>query len=107
RNLLYYGKHAPKFSRNWAALRPAQLSHHFTQEIFMTYKAIKFEIRDDGIATMTLDRPDALNCFNQEMFREWREVVEKAAYDRNIRVLVITGSGRAFSSGVDLNELGG
>ena len=51
---------------------------------------------------MTLNRPAALNCFNQDMFREWREVVEKVAYDRDIRVLVITGSGRAFSSGVDL-----
>jgi enoyl-CoA hydratase/carnithine racemase len=72
----------------------------------MTYEAIKFEVRDDGIATMTLNRPAALNCFNQDMFREWREVVEKVAYDRDIRVLVITGSGRAFSSGVDLTVLG-
>jgi enoyl-CoA hydratase/carnithine racemase len=72
----------------------------------MNYKAIKFDVRDDGIATMTLNRPDALNSFSQEMFREWREVVEKVAYDRNIRVLIITGSGRAFSSGVDLTVLG-
>lgn len=72
----------------------------------MNYQAIKFEVRDDGIATMTLNRPAALNCFSQDMFREWREVVEKVAYDRDIRVLVITGAGRAFSSGVDLSMLG-
>lgn len=72
----------------------------------MSYSAIKFDVRDDGIATMTLNRPEQLNCFNQEMFREWREVVEKVAYDRNIRALVITGAGRAFSSGVDLKILG-
>jgi enoyl-CoA hydratase/carnithine racemase len=72
----------------------------------MTYKAIKFEVDGDGIATMTLNRPNKLNCFNQDMFKEWREVVEKVAYDRNIRVLVVTGEGRAFSSGVDLEVLG-
>jgi len=72
----------------------------------MSYKAIRFDVRDDGIATMTLNRPRQLNSFNQEMFREWREIVEKVAYDRDIKVLVITGAGRAFSSGVDLNVLG-
>jgi enoyl-CoA hydratase/carnithine racemase len=72
----------------------------------MAYEAIKFEVRDDGIATMTLNRPKNLNCFNQQMFAEWREVVEKVAYDRDIKALVITGEGRAFSSGVDLSVLG-
>jgi enoyl-CoA hydratase/carnithine racemase len=72
----------------------------------MTYEAIKFSVDGDGIATMTLNRPDKLNCFNQQMFNEWREVVEKVAYDRSIRVLVVTGEGRAFSSGVDLQVLG-
>ena len=72
----------------------------------MSYTTIKFSVREDGIATMTLNRPDNLNCFNQDMFREWRDVVEKVAYDRSIRVLVITGEGRAFSSGVDLKILG-
>ena len=48
---------------------------------------------------MTLNRPNKLNCFNQDMFREWREVVEKIAYDRAVKILVITGEGRAFSSG--------
>src|ERR1044071_9265509 len=49
------------------------------------------------VATMTLNRPK----------REWRDVVEKVAYDDSIKVLVITGAGRAFSSGVDLKLLGG
>lgn len=72
----------------------------------MEYKAIKFEVDADGIATMTLNRPEKLNCFNQDMLKEWRDVVERVAYDRNIRVLVVTGEGRAFSSGVDLQVLG-
>lgn len=72
----------------------------------MAYSAIKYEVDGDGIATMTLNRPNKLNCFSQEMFKEWREVVEKVAYDRSVKVLVITGEGRAFSSGVDLEVLG-
>lgn len=72
----------------------------------MEYKAIKFEVGEDGIAIMTLNRPNKLNCFNQDMFREWREIVEKCAYDPKVRVLIITGAGRAFSSGVDIEVLG-
>jgi enoyl-CoA hydratase/carnithine racemase len=72
----------------------------------MTYKAIKFDVDKDGIATLTLNRPNKLNCFNQDMFREWRDVVQKCAYDPKVRVIVIAGEGRAFSSGVDLEVLG-
>lgn len=72
----------------------------------MAYEHIKFDLRDDGIATMTLNRPKELNCFSQTMFREWNEVVERCAYDDAVRVLVVTGAGRAFSSGVDLTVLG-
>ena len=72
----------------------------------MAYSAIKYGVDQDGIATMTLNRPNKLNAFSQEMFREWRDVVEKIAYDRSVKILVITGEGRAFSSGVDLEVLG-
>jgi enoyl-CoA hydratase/carnithine racemase len=72
----------------------------------MAYSTIKFDVDKDGIATLTLNRPNKLNCFSQDMFREWREVVQKCAYDPKVRVLVIAGEGRAFSSGVDLEVLG-
>jgi enoyl-CoA hydratase/carnithine racemase len=75
-------------------------------EPVMSYKTIKYDVRADGIATMTLNRPERLNCFSIEMFEEWRDVVQRVAYDRAVRVLVVTGEGRAFSSGVDLNVLG-
>ncbi len=70
------------------------------------YKAVKFEVDEDGVATMTLNRPEHLNCFNHDMWKEWREIVERAAYDDAIKVLIVTGAGRAFSSGVDLRLLG-
>jgi enoyl-CoA hydratase/carnithine racemase len=72
----------------------------------MSYETITFDVRPDGIATMILNRPKNLNCFNQTMFKEWNDVISRCAYDNNIRVLVLTGNGRAFSSGVDLSVLG-
>jgi enoyl-CoA hydratase/carnithine racemase len=72
----------------------------------MTFQSIKYEVTDDGIATMTLNRPNVLNCFDRTMFKEWRQAIEGSAFDDKIRVLVITGEGRAFSSGVDLKILG-
>jgi enoyl-CoA hydratase/carnithine racemase len=71
------------------------------------YKSLTFDVRTDGIATMTLNRPRVLNAFDEPMMREWCDVVERCAYDDAIRVLVVTGAGRAFSTGVDLNVLKG
>lgn len=72
----------------------------------MDYTEIKFDVRDDGIATMTLNRPERLNSFSRKMFDEWKDVIARCAFDDKIRVLVVTGEGRAFSSGVDLTVLG-
>ena len=72
----------------------------------MDYTEIEFDLRDDGIATMTLDRPERLNAFTRKMFDEWRDVIARCAYEDDIRVLIVTGRGRAFSSGVDLTMLG-
>lgn len=72
----------------------------------MEYKDITFEVRDNGVAIMTLNRPSALNSFTRNMFDEWTDVIKRCAYDDAIRVLIVTGNGRAFSSGVDLSALG-
>jgi enoyl-CoA hydratase/carnithine racemase len=71
----------------------------------MAYETITFDVSGKGVATLTLNRPQALNSFNYAMFREWDEVVDRCVRDSAIRVLVITGSGRAFSSGMDLSVL--
>ena len=71
----------------------------------MSYETVLFEVKD-GVATMTLNRPKQLNCFNQTMFKEWNEIISHCAYNNDVRVLVITGNGRSFSSGVDLSILG-
>lgn len=62
---------------------------------------------EDAVAVIVLDRPDVLNAFDDELGREALEAVRKAAADAAVRCLVITGAGRAFSSGEDLAALAG
>jgi len=62
---------------------------------------------DQGVAVATLDRPDVLNAFNDDLGFALVERVREAAADDAVRCLVITGAGRAFSSGEDLAALSG
>src|SRR5215467_8323885 len=58
----------------------------------------------DGVATITLNRPDVLNSFRRTMAREVRDTLELAAHDEEIRAVVLTGAGRGFCAGQDLAE---
>ena len=60
--------------------------------------------QDGGVLTVTMNRPDKLNAFNDTMLQELTEVVETAAQDETVRCLVITGADRAFGSGQDLTS---
>ncbi len=59
---------------------------------------------EDGVRTITLNRPAAFNSFNQQMKSALLEAVAEAAADPAVRVLVLTGAGRAFCAGQDLKE---
>lgn len=69
----------------------------------MTYDTIQFTI-DKGIAVLTLNRPDRLNSFTQAMHREVRDALDKLQADGSVRVLLLTGAGRGFCAGQDLND---
>jgi 2-(1,2-epoxy-1,2-dihydrophenyl)acetyl-CoA isomerase len=69
----------------------------------MTYESIQFTI-DNGIAVLTLNRPDRLNSFTQAMHREVRDALDRLQADKSVRVLVLTGAGRGFCAGQDLND---
>ena len=56
----------------------------------------------EGIATITLNRPEKLNAFIGHMRRDLAEALEHAGSDRNVRVVIITGAGRAFCAGGDV-----
>jgi enoyl-CoA hydratase/carnithine racemase len=58
---------------------------------------------DDGVATLTLNRPDAMNAFTPTMDREFHEAMWLLEADVSVRVIVVTGAGRAFCSGIDMS----
>jgi enoyl-CoA hydratase/carnithine racemase len=65
---------------------------------------ITFEA-SDGIGIVKLNRPEKLNAFDERMIRELRTVIWQSNFDDSIRVLIITGVGRAFCAGRDINGL--
>ncbi len=65
------------------------------------YKAIRIEKREGGVALATLDRPEKLNAVDGVMHHELAALPRAAMADREVRVLVITGAGRAFCAGGD------
>ncbi|MEO8285730.1 MAG: enoyl-CoA hydratase-related protein [Chloroflexota bacterium] len=67
----------------------------------MPYETI-LTTQDEGVHTITLNRPDTLNAFNSAMGRELLDALKKAERDPEARCIVLTGAGRAFSSGEDL-----
>jgi enoyl-CoA hydratase/carnithine racemase len=60
---------------------------------------------DDRIVTITLNRPERLNAFAGHMRRDFAEALEQAGSDPHVRVVVITGAGRAFCAGGDINYM--
>jgi enoyl-CoA hydratase/carnithine racemase len=57
------------------------------------------------VRTVTLDRPEVLNAFNEELYEATALAIREAAEDADVAVLLLTGSGRAFSAGNDLKEM--
>ena len=72
----------------------------------MTYQHILYDV-SDRIATITLNRPDRMNAWTPIMERDVRHAMEAAASDKDVRVIVLTGAGRAFCAGADMDALKG
>jgi len=72
----------------------------------MPYKQILYSL-NDGIAIITLNRPDRLNAWTRVMAREVMEAAHRAEDDENVRIIIMTGAGRGFCSGAEMDELGG
>jgi 2-(1,2-epoxy-1,2-dihydrophenyl)acetyl-CoA isomerase len=69
----------------------------------MSWDTVDLSVRD-GVAQITLNRPEALNAWSDQLCLELREALESAGADRQARSVVVTGAGRSFSAGGDLKE---
>jgi len=69
----------------------------------MAYETILFDV-SEGVATLTLNRPDKLNSFNTQMHGEIADALQKVESDPEIRCLLLTGAGRGFCAGQDLSD---
>lgn len=68
----------------------------------MTYENILYDKQRSGVL-ITLNRPERMNALNDDLRREMHEAFDEAADDPEVRAIVLTGSGRAFSSGADMS----
>lgn len=67
----------------------------------MNYETIRYEVAD-GVATITLNRPDRLNAFNEQMMHEMIAACDAIDGDDAVRAVIVTGEGRGFCAGADL-----
>jgi enoyl-CoA hydratase/carnithine racemase len=69
------------------------------------YETVLFEVASDGVATITLNRPDVMNCFNQQMLDEFGDIWRTCRNEDDIHAIVLRAAGdRAFSTGVDRTQ---
>ncbi|HET6965221.1 MAG TPA: enoyl-CoA hydratase-related protein [Acidimicrobiales bacterium] len=68
------------------------------------FETLLYSVEPNGLARLTLNRPDAMNGMTNRMVKEATKALEGAAADPRVRVLVLTGAGRAFCPGADLNH---
>lgn len=72
----------------------------------MNYECLLYNVTD-GIATITLNRPDVFNAFNDQQSYDLQDALKQVARDESVRVVVLTGAGKAFCSGQDLKAIAG
>ncbi|HEY7293413.1 MAG TPA: enoyl-CoA hydratase-related protein [Dehalococcoidia bacterium] len=68
------------------------------------YSDILYELHDDGVLVLTLNRPDRMNALGGALVTELMDAFQRARFDDEIRALVLTGAGRGFCAGADLSR---
>lgn len=71
------------------------------------YQFIKFAVDGQGIAVITLNRPERYNAFHQGLIDEWYDALRKVSDNPEVKVVIVTGAGKAFCAGGDVDELAG
>ena len=71
----------------------------------MEYEAILYDV-SERVATITLNRPERMNSFSAELLSEWEDALRRSSEDDGVRAVIVTGAGRAFCGGADLQASG-
>ena len=69
----------------------------------MDFQTIHYEKPEPGLVLVTLDRPDRMNAWTYQMMEELIQAFQQADADDEVRVVIITGAGRAYCAGADLD----
>lgn len=77
----------------------------FSEAAVQNYQFIRVQTDDARVATLELNRPDRLNAFNRTMIAEWRNALARIADDPAAKAVLLTGAGRAFCAGGDVDEM--
>src|SRR3954447_20297542 len=72
----------------------------------MNFETLKWDVDEHGILTLTLSRPEQLNAFSVTMATELEQAFRAVRTDDSVRTVIVTGEGRAFCAGMDLNAEG-
>jgi enoyl-CoA hydratase/3-hydroxyacyl-CoA dehydrogenase len=88
-------------AHTWGMVVPAILTDHAKDERKFAFRLVRTKV-EDGIATLTLDRPDAMNALNETVVSQLTDAFRAAAADPDVRGIVIAGTGKAFIAGADI-----
>jgi len=90
-----------QFGGHWDVAVPGNLSLQWRAGIPFEFSYVKSEVKD-GIATLTVNRPDAMNALNETVVAQLRAALDEAIADPAVRGIVIAGAGKAFIAGADI-----
>ena len=90
-----------QFGGHWDVAVPGNLSLQWRAGIPFEFSYVKSEVKD-GIATLTVNRPDAMNALNETVVAQLRAALDEAIADGGVRGIVIAGAGKAFIAGADI-----
>ena len=70
----------------------------------MNYKTLLYNLDENGVATVTLNRPDALNAVNMQMRLDFTALMDELFFNTDVKIVIFTGAGRGFSAGGDMGH---
>ena len=91
-----------QFGGSWDLAVPGILSLQWRSRQPFSFRLVRSDVGDDGVATLTVNRPDAMNALNETVVEQLHAAFTSAVQDPNVKGIVIAGAGKAFIAGADI-----